>query len=99
MRYFDSVFGFWKLKHYNLTYITVFYPSWILFEKLGTDLGQKSAFFKKSDYVIKNDVMKYFEYFSKGLSKIYNQSKFECYTINISKVNTNLNFNQFVLDL
>ena len=48
----------------------VFYSSLILFEKLGTDLGQKSAFFKKSDYVIKNDVMTYFENFFNIFRKV-----------------------------
>ena len=30
---------------------TVFYPSLIVFEKFGTDLGPKSVFFKKSDNI------------------------------------------------
>ena len=84
IRFFDSIFRFWKLKHCSL------HKSQL---KLGTDLGQKLSFFKISDNVIRNYVMTFFwtnfEYFSKGLSKALYQSKLECHTIIISKVITN----------
>ena len=35
VRFFDFILRFWELKHCPLTYITVFYSSWIFFEKLG----------------------------------------------------------------
>ena len=37
--------------YWALTYVKVFYPSLIFFEKLSTDLGQKSLFFKKYDVI------------------------------------------------